>query len=241
MKIVENIDWRAKIVTQVTEDCFVGDKKIAAGTACYLTTSTIQDSIELSFPPPCPTALFLSLAFNNYKASKPLYTKVVKPYLNDEFSELFTYFEYTIASIIFSFNALESYANDKIIEDKYYEKKFKSGIYGALSSDRIEWLSLDEKIGHVLPQQLDIKTPKGTVLWEKYIRLRKLRNKIVHVTPKDQKRSNVHTDMYPENIWSDLLQSHDENYPEISKKLILQFEDKTKLPHWLKYNKIKKI
>ncbi|MDD2388427.1 MAG: hypothetical protein PHP23_01655 [Desulfobacterales bacterium] len=241
MKTAKDIDWRTKHVSQVTKDCFIKGKKISAGTACYSPTSTIQDSTEVSFPPPSPTALFLSIAFNNFKSSKPLYNEIIKSCLNDEFTGLFNYFEYTIASIIFSFNALESYANDKIVEDKYYEKKFKSGIYGALSSKRIEWLSLDEKIGNVLPQQLNVKTPKGTVLWEAYIRLRKLRNKIVHVTTKDQNKSNINTGMYPENIWSDLLQSHDENYPEISINIILHFEDKNKLPHWLKYNKIKKI
>ncbi len=238
MKRAKDIDWRSNLVAEVAKDQIVDGKKVTAGTAIYRTTTLIQDSVEVSFPDPSPTALFLSIANKNYQSLRPLYRNVVKPYLNDKFEELFNFFELSISSVVFSFNAVESYANMKIAEDKYYEKKLKSSVYGALSCENIEWLSLDEKIGDVLPQQLNIKTPKGTALWEKYIKLRKLRNKIIHIRKKDQTRSNLYTGMYPKNLWSDLFQTYNDNYPEISKNIILHFEDKNNLPHWLKYNNI---
>jgi len=239
MKNAKDIDWRASVVTEVTKDCVIEGNQILAGTACWPTNSVKHDRIEINFPPPSPTALYLSLACKNYDASKELYGNVVKDYLNDEFCELYDYFELSISTILFSFNALESFANEKIVQDKYYEKKFKNSVYGALSSENIEWLSLDEKIGHVLPQQLNIQTIKGTTLWEWYIFLRRIRNKIVHITNKDQQRSNVSTGLYPENIWHDLIKSHDKNFPEVTRKIILHFEGKQNLPHWLRYYKYK--
>ncbi|NTV06152.1 MAG: hypothetical protein HGA59_06545 [Chlorobiaceae bacterium] len=237
MKNAKDIDWRASVIGEVTQDIVIEGNKILAGTACYPTNLIKHDSIEINFPPPSLTALYLSMANKNYDASKELYEMVINDCINDEYCNLFDYYELSISAILFSFSAIESFANEKIAQDKYYEKKFKNGIYGALSSDSIEWLSLDEKIGDVLPQQLNIQTIKGTTLWQSYINLRKIRNKIVHPTKKDLNRSNILTGKYPVNIWHNLIKSNDKKYPEVAKKIIFHFEDKQNPPHWLKYYK----
>jgi hypothetical protein len=233
------IDWRSNFVVEVPENKNINGRNICKGQAAYRTTSTIQDTIEITFPEPSATAFFLSIAKKSFDNAQQLYKHAIKPNYQDDYTQLFDFLEYSISSVNFSFNALESYANNRIIEDTFYEKKLKSGVYGALSSEKIEWLSLDEKLGDVLPQQLKISTPKGTQIWEYYIKLRKLRNKIVHITKENLQRSNHLKNMHPKNIWTELLETHNLKHPEVSLNMILHFENDQNLPHWLKYNPIK--
>jgi hypothetical protein len=51
----------------------------------------------------------------------------------------------------------------------------------ALEAGRVERLSLDEKLGTVLPQILSCPTPKGTACWQPFLALKKLRNDVVHM------------------------------------------------------------
>ena len=68
-----------------------------------------------------------------------------------------------MASIIFAYTAIEAFANEEIPEDYIYKAETRSSeILIAYQKDSIERrISLDEKLGSILPKTKNLPTPKN--------------------------------------------------------------------------------
>jgi hypothetical protein len=106
-----------------------------------------------------------------------------------------------LAHAVFSFTAIESFANEAIPEF------FKYTIYCAGNKETLDKpeierrINLDEKLDKVLPAALSVGSPKGHKVWEKYRAVKRVRNRLIHLKSIDRKASG------PENetIWGTLL------------------------------------
>ena len=191
---------------------------------------------EVSIGDPSATALYLSQSFRNFEDALQIH-----PFVGDwpppdrKPSEVtYDYLEFIMASIIFAYTSIESFANEEIPEDFNYETQTENGIYIPRQKDWIERnVSLDEKLTIILPEVKEKSSPKGLDVWEGYVQLRRLRHRIIHLKSRD--RVSSHDDnLYPESIWSTLLKPKQPNFPLNAKNLILHYKD-IENTHWLKY------
>jgi len=151
---------------------------------------------------------------------------------------VYDYLESICAAIIFAFTALEAFANEEIPEDFIYEveEQTEAGVYLVRKFDKSQIernFSLSEKLVNILPIVMNMPSPKGNKEWEGFVHLRRFRDRIIHLKSEDRYCSK-HGNMYPESIWSDLLDPKQRNYPAIAKEIILCFKSE-KSAHWLKY------
>lgn len=101
---------------------------------------------------------------------------------------LYKYFEQCMVAVTFSFQAIEAFANQLIID----------GLSGTLRLERkdgpVDWgaadierrCSTEEKVGVILPSITKVKSPKGTKLWQDFQELKDLRDDTIHLKSKDQ-------------------------------------------------------
>ena len=62
-------------------------------------------------------------------------------------------------------------------------------------------INLDDKISIIFPSILEVKTPKGTAVWQEYIQLKKLRDRIIHMKSDDRKSTGPEEN----TIWYELF------------------------------------
>lgn len=166
-------------------------------------------TIRVDFAVPSGPALFLNLArssymqINGFEPSQLFYAwQNGNVPINQ--SLLFDYFESYSAHVIFSFTALEAFANERIPEEFVYEID-KKGQKEVLTKPDIERrVSLDEKLDSVLPQALGIGSPKGTQLWEHYKLTKSMRDRLIHLKSVDRSASGEEH----ESVWGIMLRSH---------------------------------
>ncbi len=110
-----------------------------------------------------------------------------------------------LASVIFSYTAIEAFANMVIPADFVYRRpradKRCTEEYGRSQIER--HLSLAEKLHEILPLLTNIPTAKGTVVWEDFVFLKRLRDRLIHLKRadwRDQQAENA-----PNSVWSALL------------------------------------
>ena len=149
---------------------FYAIDKFNTGLASVATTEKIGNEI-LGFGLPSSPGLFLSLALK----SKKQVDKINLEYCFDkhpapqgtypeDHKMLFDFFELMMSQIIFSFSAIETFANIKIPKEFIYrtkrsDKKFTEE-YDKEQAERN--VSLDIKLDKILPQVFNVKTPIGT-------------------------------------------------------------------------------
>jgi hypothetical protein len=124
----------------------------------------------------------------------------------DDQTALFDYLEQSISHVVFSFTALEAFANE-VIPDGFthtftVDRTGEKRTYGKDDIERR--INLDEKLGTVLPEIFSLKTPKGGPLWEKYKSIKKARDRIIHLKSIDKRDSGPED----ETIWGTLLRIH---------------------------------
>lgn len=106
----------------------------------------------------------------------------------DNLASLYAFFEQCMIAITFSFQALETFANQQIgtkLQGKIrLKRKKETKEYGSEEIERL--FSTDEKLGKVLPQLLKIPTLQGTEIWNKFIELKVFRDSCIHLKTKDQ-------------------------------------------------------
>jgi hypothetical protein len=140
----------------------------------------------------------------------------------DNQKSLFDYLEESISHVVFSFTALEAFANEVIPEKFTYtftvDRTGEERTYGKEEIERR--INLDEKLGIILPQIFDFKTPKGGALWEKYKIIKKARDRIIHLKSVDKRASGPDD----ETIWSTLLRIHNEPLCDHAHALIGYFK-----------------
>jgi len=105
-------------------------------------------------------------------------------------SELYDYFEEIQTSIIFSYVAVESFANATIPKDFTFEKTNEKGIKEIWDKTGIErWVPTSEKLINIIPKILNSSDIRQETFWNYFKELEKLRNDIVHQKTSDDKSS----------------------------------------------------
>jgi hypothetical protein len=155
-----------------------------------------KDGATLQLGAPNVTAMFLDMAAildsqeaNLHCDALAIASGSVTP--SDE-RRIFDGIERRMAALVFSFTALESFANE-IIEEAYgvrqfrYEPTLKGGVSVSYDLEHVEYkLQLDEKPGVIVPAALSVKSAKGHSEWNQFVRLRDLRNRVVHSKGRDR-------------------------------------------------------
>src|ERR1700720_477032 len=174
---------------------FYAIDKFQTGLASIATAERFKKKI-VSFGLPSGPALFLHLAHRAYSKIRDidplsLFDKHDQGIWPDDQKELFDFLEELVSHVVFSFTALEAFANE-VIPDKFtytftVEKTGEKRTYG---KDEIERrINLDEKLGTVLPQIFGLSSPKGGAVWEKYKTIKKARDRVIHLKSIDKRAS----------------------------------------------------
>ncbi|MBX2968276.1 MAG: hypothetical protein KF803_02810 [Cyclobacteriaceae bacterium] len=100
---------------------------------------------------------------------------------NDQKPLLFDYLEEIQTSVIFSYIAIEGFANAVIPENFQHDRINERGIKETWNKQNIErWMSTSEKVGVILPKIINSGDIKIQPFWSDFKGLEVLRNDIVH-------------------------------------------------------------
>ena len=89
--------------------------------------------------------------------------------------------------LTFSFQALEAFCNETIsyrVTGIYVLKRDK-GIRNVTGDELERLASTEEKLGTILPDLLNVPTPKGTRIWDDFVELKRARDATAHIKSRD--------------------------------------------------------
>jgi hypothetical protein len=197
-------DWRCQIVVRVAKAADVpGLGHLPAGAVGKGSGIIDYQSGQIAFTLPNATALFLNLSKRHYDEALALANGFsAAPTLQSlEDGAAFAYLENIMASVVFAYTALESFANDEIPDDYTYSvaKTKSTEVYNKSQIER--FLTLEVKLGEILPAVCGVPSPKGIKVWQDYIALESLRHSIIHMKKFDRE----HVGYSSQSVWSRLI------------------------------------
>jgi hypothetical protein len=229
----QKADWRCETVVVLEKDAVLPgySKATPAGTVGKGTAITDYDYGRIAFAVPNATSLFLNLSKRHFDLAQSTAASFA-PYpivrsLPD--AEAFQYLEDMMASIIFAYTALEAFANE-VIPDDYIHTIAARKCSESYSKTQIERsLNLQVKLGEILPQILQVNSPKGRVIWGEFLKLEEIRNSLIHMKTAD--RQHIGNDN--KSIWGQLMKSPTPCFYPTTKAMIDHFyASKKTTPHW---------
>lgn len=141
---------------------------------------------------------------------------------------LFDFFELFIAEVIFSFTAIEAFANESIPSEFIYSWK-NSKVVKQLARVEIErCVPLDEKLKKVLPQANKVKSPAGTKAWQGFKDLKSIRDRVVHMKSIDRRSSGPEC----QTIWGLMIEKKEKNFAEIAYQVIGSYPELISKRRW---------
>ena len=212
MELPKN-DWRIidASYTYVAEDTYLSFGQTAKKGAQITVVSRIRlnSKKELTIAVPNATALFLNASARSWKESKEIRKRngidsvIGREREFSSQSGVFDYLERVIESVIMAFSGLEAFVNEMIPDNYRYETHRRSEIIlDIMDKEQIErHLSISEKLELVLPDALKTKSPKGRNFWGDFVKLRKIRDRIIHMKTADRESSGPDNP----NLWHDLF------------------------------------
>jgi hypothetical protein len=134
-----------------------------------------------------------------------------------------------MASVVFACTALEAFVNEEIPDSYVYICKEKQNTKHYDKEQIERYLTLNAKLGDVLPLALSVRTPKGKSIWNDYDKLRDLRDRIIHMKTQDR----AHRGENPKSIWNALMRSPLPETHKAAKNMISYFLNaKGTQPRW---------
>lgn len=204
---IAKIDWRIQHLTWTSApftDPATGSVVPAAASATSV--ALIRYGKErLGTVIPNATALFLNLSHTFHAEARSMLRKCITD--KDEFGKLpddeaFTFYERMMGSVVFACTALEAFVNEQIPDTYTYVDSSDKRFARVFNKEQIErHLNLDTKISGVLPGALGVRFPKGGKLWSAFIRLRDLRDRVIHMKTKDREFIGENAT----SIWNSLM------------------------------------
>jgi len=239
----EELDWRHNLVTTV-EKRVVNHSwglDIPRGASIYTVSETKVKKKKLTIPIPNATAILINISENACQRAKELrkISKIdstsQKKVAFESSGAAFDYLELKIQSIIMAFTAIEAFINEFIPDGyEYWHHKNSDLVLERAEKREIERrFSTCQKLDVILPEILNIESPKGKREWTSYRRLKQLRDRIIHMKSEDRVTSHENT----KTIWDDLVKSDPAHAQalEIISYFLKAAEDQ---PRWFKlYNK----
>ena len=145
---------------------------------------------NISFVPPNNISICLNISAREYSTATEYFKKEIQKKLSSgneiEFSkdknkELYNYFENVQTSLIFSYIAVEAFANLTIPDDYELEQINNKKVKEVWNKESIErWKTTTEKIGSIVPDILEVESPKNLKIWSDFKKLESIRNEIIH-------------------------------------------------------------
>ena len=168
MELLDKEDWRFHAIAPGGND----------GLIMMATTEKLSSSI-VSFGLPSAPALYLNLAHQNFRLRqavdlKDLFDVHPQGVWPEDHKKLFDYMGLAFSEVLFSYSAIEAFANEVIPTGfEYLYKSSKREQPQTLAKLEIERIvSLDEKLKKVLPSACGVNSPAGSKAWKPYKDLR---------------------------------------------------------------------
>lgn len=207
-----NNDWRMHLTANLSKNWkspWTGQIVPKGSQLTVVNIEKLNSKKQISFALPNATALCISSSIRAWKSAKKIRaeSKIDKTLKKDAFfatnKDAFDYLERVMESVVMAFTALEAFVNENIPDDyKYHTNRKKDLTLEVMDKTKIErWLSLDEKLSKVLPDALDIDSPKSHKSWSGFKNLKKIRDRIIHMKTIDRKSSGPDT----VTLWGDLF------------------------------------
>lgn len=148
---------------------------------------------------------------------------------------LFDYFEQSMISATFSFQALEAFAN-QVLEDRLgggqtYTIARKKGPQTLDSASLQRELSTEEKLATVLPDLFKVVSPKGKKIWQHFVGLKRVRDATIHLKTIDH---YVVGGVDKHTLFYQLLNHNARQFPRVSIDLMTYYNGGQQ-PTWLAY------
>jgi hypothetical protein len=191
-------DWRLLFETTLAADmpaAYSGGPEHKAGARIVMSTlGARRGAVPLGFATPSTSALALSAAIRAAADAAALrsslrYTPNISPWgpaeaVTDEtMGKLYDFFEQAYIAIVFSYQAVEAFANEEIQRLVTAPQHLSlRGRWEDLDADACErWLSTGQKIADLLPGLLGITAPKKEKWWPAFKELGRLRDATIHL------------------------------------------------------------
>lgn len=191
-------DWRVLFETTLATDlpsAYPGGPEHKAGARVVATTlGPRRGAVPLGFETPSTSALALSAAIRAAATAEGLrgslgYKPTISPTgptesVSDEtISELYDFFEHVYVAVVFSYQAIEAFANEEIQRLVTAPQHLVvRGRNEDLDADACErWLSTDEKLSKLLPSLMHIGRPTKTKWWPDFKGLVRVRDATIHL------------------------------------------------------------
>ena len=230
---LEEADWRCHTIIRVAKDTNVpGLGELKAGDLGKVVGISQYKSKRVAFTVPSATALFLNLSQRHYEEAREIAQDFsVAPTLQSlDDEDAFAYLENIMASVVFAYTALESFANEEIPSDYIYtvEKGNRcKEVYNKVQMER--FLTLEVKLVKILPAVCGVRSPKGIKAWQDYLELESLRHSIIHMKEADRD-SRLESS---KSVWGRLIKSPVPYSLPVAKRIIDHFYKPRRLkPHW---------
>jgi hypothetical protein len=232
---INEMDWRIQNLTWTLKpfkDPATG-AVIPAGASMAPVALIHHEKENLSAVIPNATALFLNLSHTFHAEARTLLKKCISD--KDRFGKLpddeaFTFYERTMGSAVFACTALEAFVNEQIPGTYTYIDSSDRRFTRTFNKEQIErQLSLEAKIGDVIPAALGVPFPKGGKLWSAFIKLRDLRDRVIHMKTKDRESIFGKSD----SIWHSLMSNPLPETYTTAKRIMAHFvAAKGDAPRW---------
>src|SRR6266446_6364435 len=226
VRILEAMDRQDELLEQEDGRYFAIDK-FGTGLASVATSERLgrKKTIVVSFGLPSGPALFLHLAYRAFSQVRRvdpqgLFDMHPQGRWPDRQGPLFDYLENCMAHAVFSFTAIEAFANEVIPDAFTYTLQREGKKETLLKPDIERRINLDEKLDKVLPAALSVSSPKNKKVWEEYRAIKRIRNRLIHIKSVDRKPSGPED----ETIWGALLKAHGEAWCDSAHAMIGHFK-----------------
>lgn len=246
-KNIRNEDWRLQAISTLAKDFtspWTGTKH-PKGTAIAATSILMIGKDRVAFKSGNFPALFLDFAYKlwadtvteiekrEFLVQNPRRTDPNSHYVKDE-KTFFDLLEKRMAAVVFAYSAIEAFSNQTIPDQFVYQPKKTQGKYmGKYDKEGIErYVLLDTKLGDILPEILNLKSPRGTKIWASYLLVKGLRDSIIHLKSSRKKDSTVSQEI---SLVEKLLQPDLPNVAVVAREVIGYFLDgSNNQPRWYK-------
>jgi hypothetical protein len=188
------LDWRIQAAVTTATDvpsAYPGGPSHPAGSVMVLTSEIDTPTGKVAIFAPSAVALALSIAAKSAVKAREerakLLTAVIpspagKTTLISSTRELFDYFEHCFVTTTFAYQAVEAFCNFKIGYGYVAPLQIPRGKgTQEMPREELERLALREKLASVLPMLLSRTSPKGTLVWQRFVELEDVRDSLVHL------------------------------------------------------------
>lgn len=207
-----DMDWRLQGVAVLSSSPEVaGDLQSipVESTVTMVDSVRLQDGRLLAFPIPNASAMMLNASKRAFAEAQSLLAHEALTRASRGFvqfasnADAVDFAEHVAVSVFTAYTALECFANETIPPWLTLKKTGRKGeAPRVLGKEQIEReIKLGVKLAAVLPHVFEVPSPKGTSVWEAFVKLEKVRNRIVHMKYDDRKSGDVDVD----TIWKALL------------------------------------